>query len=477
MKKSINYIVIIGLTAMIGCKAIQPVKMPGSLQVPGTFGEKQDSSSIAELPWKTFFKDEKLKKLIEVALQNNQDLQIAAQRIEMARANFRLNRGALLPAINAAASGGVRKFGDYTMDGIGNWDTNLSEHIGNDRRLPSPYPEVFVGLQSSWEVDLWGRLKNQKRAAYTRFMASERGQKLVVTTLVADVSSSYYELLALKYELDVLNKNIELQNAALNTIQAQKAAGMANELGVKQIRAQLLNTEALLVQKQQEYIILENYLNLLLGRFPQEIETGAPLDKQNVPKEIRTGVPASMLARRPDVQQAELELVAGKADIKAARAAFMPSLNINAYSGFQSMTAATLLSPASLAWGLLPGLLGPIFNREVLNSQYYQSVAGANSAHFNYQKVILNGYHEVVNSLRGLENYEKVYNLKQQEVQELKDAVSISNDLFATGYANYLEVITAQGNVLHAELDLIHFKKEQFKSLIELYRALGGGWK
>ncbi|WP_285547246.1 TolC family protein, partial [Dyadobacter frigoris] len=165
--------------------------------------------------------------------------------IEMAKTNILLAKGALLPAVNAEISGGGRKFGDYTMDGVGNYDTNFSENINSDRRLPAPFmPDYFVGFRSTWEVDIWGKLRTQRKAAYTRFLATQKGRNLVVTSLIAQVSRLYYELLAMDSELTIIQKNITLQQSAVENIKIQKEGGRANELGVRQFTAQLLNTQS-----------------------------------------------------------------------------------------------------------------------------------------------------------------------------------------------------------------------------------------
>ncbi len=474
----IRWILIIISLVLGSCQVFKPISTPNPLKTPNTFLGKTDTTGAGSIPWRKFFADQYLTNLIDTALRNNPDLLIATQRIESSRAEFFVRRGALLPSLDAVASAGADRFGNYTMNGVGNFDTNLSPNVGDDRRIPTrPTPDFFLGLRSQWEIDLWGKLRNQRKAAYFRFMATQKGRQLVVTALVAEVARLYYELLDLDNELEVVRKNIGFQQTIVETIEVQKSAGRATELAVQQSAAQLLGTRSLEAKIQQAILRTENQLNFLLGRFPQNVLRGAPIRRQTLPTEVTAGIPSDMLRRRPDIQQAELLLASTNADLSAVRAAFLPALTITPYVGFHSFDASVLLSPASLARGVLGGLTGPVFNRNALRGNYRRSVAENLEAHYTYRRAVLNGYQEVVTQLQGIENLSQVYVLQEQEVRVLLDAVSTANTLYATGYANYLEVITAQRSALEAELQLTSTRKEQFLALIALYRALGGGWE
>lgn len=472
------YIGLLCLIFMSSCKVAAPVKMPAQLTAPTSFTGKVDTSSIGYIPRKAFFTDPQLNTLIDEALANNLDVKIAIQHIEAARAELVSRRSLLLPTVGVGASAGVRKFGAYTMDGVGNFDTNFSENIGEDKRIPDPLPDYFLGLQSSWEIDIWGKLKNQKKAAYARFLASEKGRQLIITSLVAQIANLYYELLALDSELEIIRENISLQQRAVELVNVQKLAGRVTELAVQQFTAQLLNTKGLEAEIRQEIIEVENALNLLAGRYPQPILRGSPITDQALPNIILTGVPSELLRRRPDIGQAELALVAAKADVQATRAAFFPSLTINSFIGLQSFKAAFLFTtPESIAFNLLGGLSAPLLNRNQLKGIYKRATAEQMAAFYSYQQTVLIGFGEVVNSLKGIENFTEQSEFKKQEATMLQQAVASSNDLFVAGYATYLEVVTAQERVLEAELALTAVKKRQFAYLIQLYRALGGGWE
>jgi multidrug efflux system outer membrane protein len=478
MKTYKNYALLLATVVVVSsCKLTKPVGHQQAIKTPATYAGQTDSAGIGEMKRNVFFTDTKLVALIDTAIQNNLDLKMAIQRIEMTRSNVLLAKGALLPSVSAEVSGGGRKFGDYTMDGVGNYDTNFSPNIDSDRKLPAPFlPDYFAGLRSSWEVDIWGKLKTQRRAAYTRFLASDKARQAITTSLVAQVASLYYQLLNLDTELDIIRKNIVLQQTAVETIGIQKEAGRANELAVRQFRAQLLNTQSLEININQQIVDTENQLNLLLGRFPQPISRSSSLD-QSFPQQVQAGIPARMLRQRPDVQQAELEMLANYEDQQAARLAFLPSLNITAMLGFNAFKSNLVFNPGSIAYSAIGGLAAPIINRKGLKAGQQRAEAASLESLYNYNKSILTGFQEVSTSLNKIENSRKITGFKMEEVSVLQQAVSTSRDLFLTGYASYLEIIMAQRSVLEAELSLTTAQTNQYLALVELYRAVGGGWE
>ncbi len=470
--------IIVLLFTIAGCKNYKAITLKANTKLPDTYAGDSDTTGIVSLPIKQFFADPYLVKLVDTALAANPDIQMAMQRIEVAAANLKYSKSWLAPTVEFNATAGLERFGDYTLNGVGNYDTNLSPNIRGNQRIPTrPTPDYFVGLRSSWEADIWGKLANQKRGAYNRFLASRAGYKLVVTSLTAEIAMLYYDLLALDYEQDVIERNIVLQQNALELIEIQKMGGRATELAVQQFVAQLKRTQGLKYAIDQQITEAENQLNYLMGGYGKKIDRDTSINTLKLPGLLKAGVPAQLLLNRPDIKEAELQLAAMNADIKAARAAFMPSLNITAYGGYNAFNAAVLFNPASIAFGLVGGLTAPIFNRARIKADYERTVAEGKQAVFNYQKTILNGYQEVMNGLKGIDNYNNYYQLKLQEVAALKNAVSVSNDLFLVGRATYLEVITAQRNVLDAELELANTRKFIFLNAIGLYRSVGGGWQ
>ena len=461
-----------------GCKVNKPVQMPVLRSLPETFPAKNDTTGIAALQVNQFFSDPNLVALIDSAIHHNPDLAIALEQIEIARAQVAIRHGALLPSVNGVVTASGDRYGDYTMNGVGNFDTNLSGNIKEEQKINRTFtPDFFVGFRSTWEIDIWGKLRNQRKAAASLLLATEKGRQYAVTNIVATVASLYYELMAVKYELDVIKKNIQLQQQALEVVRVQKEGGRATELAVKQFSAQLLNTRAIEFQTRQRKVELENQINAIAGRFPSAIITDSSIIQQPVPEVANIGLPSSLLLRRPDIRQAEYELEAAKANVLSARAAFLPSLTLSPYVGYNAFRGSLLFNPGSFAFGILGGITAPVFNGNRIKSEYAIANAENKQAVYNYQKVILNSFSEVVTQLSRIENNEKMFALKDQEFNELNSAVSTALDLYLSGYANYLEIITAQKGVLDAELELAVTKKEIFLATVDLYRALGGGWE
>jgi NodT family efflux transporter outer membrane factor (OMF) lipoprotein len=450
-----------------GCKIAAPPPLPLPSQMPETYIGDVDTTTDGRIRWQEFFTDPLLVDLVETGIKNNFDLLTAIQRVEIARTQYNVRANALFPSINIAA----------TAD-IGSVSQNMVGEAARDASVNNFSEEYFAGVQASWEADLWGKLRHQKSAAQAQFLASEKGKNLVQTALVAEIARLYYELLAVDNELEVVRNNIELQETALEIINIQKLGGRATELAVQQFTAQLLSTKALEKEKEQRIIELETQINLLLGRYPQHVAREKDISELALPQAIHEGIPSALLLNRPDIQQAELQLVAAEANVLSARAAFLPSVRIYPYAGVNAIDASVLFqTPESLAAGLLGGITGPVFNQKKIRSQFDRSVAERLQAYYGYQESIIRAYGEVLNNIRGIDNLEKIYDLKEEEVAVLLDAVSTANVLFTSGYASYLEVITAQKSVLEAELELANIKKGIFHSVIGLYRALGGGWE
>ena len=362
------------------------------------------------------------------------------------------------------------------MDGVGNDDTNNSETLPEDKHLPNPYMEMFAGLTFSWEADLWGKLSNQRKAALSRLLATQEAYHVVTASLVGNVARNYYELLGLDQEQNVLQENLELQQLGLELIKIQKAGGKVNQLAVDQFEAQLLNTQNRLVGVKQRILATESKINLLLGRYPQRIDRYSIFQYDTLSYAF-AGTPEQLLRNRPDIRKAEYELAASHADVDAARASFYPALKLNAGAGLAAFDISKwFLMPGSAVYNLGAGLSAPVFQRKQIKFLYEAANARQRMALLQYEKAVMNGYHEVFTVLHNLNNLGEQVRLKQEEVRVLNRAFDNSNDLFSVGYASYLEVITAQRRLLEVELELTHLRKEQLKNRAVLYRSLGGGW-
>ncbi|MBS1565409.1 MAG: TolC family protein [Bacteroidetes bacterium] len=450
--------------------------LPAVKPLPAQYEQQQGADSI-RLIFKELFPDTALIALVDSAMRNNNPPAIARQRILSAEAALMARKGARLPSIDAVLSGGAERYGEYTMNGVGNFDTNLSPNIDKDHRIPvKPTTDMFIGFRSSWEIDLWGKLKHLAQAAQADLQAVRASQRLLSTTLVAEVAGAYYNLMASDRELAIVRKNIVLQEEAVEIVKGQKSGGRANELAVQQFRAQLLNTKAIEYRILQERTQVQNSLNALAGRYPQLIARDTIFPEVSA-LHLKPGVPASLLYRRPDIQQAEYELLAAKENIQAARAAFLPSLVINPYVAFNAFTPSLLFNGGSGVYGVTGGLTAPIFRQRALRAQFIAADAAGREASYNYGQKLLDAYSEVLTQLSAVDNYKQAYALNHQEVLELQAGVASARELYRSGYATYLEVITAQKNVLEAELRLAGQQRDIMIAMVQLYRALGGGWE
>ncbi len=463
----ISFILVLVLVA--GCKVTDKTYTAADYSLPADYAGKRDTGTMAKMSWDKFFADKDLVALMSNALKQNPDLMMALQKVEVARAGLLMNKGALMPSLEAGAAASGNRYGRYTMNGAGNITTP---------EIPYPLvPDYNLGLSSSWEVDIWGKLRNRKKAAQLRLLSSEMGKNAVVTSLLSEVAYRYYELVSLDDELEILEENRKLQETALEIVTIQKDGGRATELAVKQFAAQLMQTKSMEYKARQEIARVEYELNFLSGVLPQKISRTNSIFNGEMPRSIAGGVPSDLLHNRPDVMQAELELRATKADVAAARAAFLPSFNIAATAGFNAYNPGMLFHPLSLAYGILGGATAPLFNRHLIRASYNLSMAEHKASYYQYGKTALNAVYEVLTSMNNIENLRLQYELNEKEATTLSEAVAISKDLYVTGYANYLEVITAQKNALEAQLNVIQTRKNVYFAFINLYRALGGGWQ
>lgn len=475
MYKSSLYLIIIVFT-VFSCKTSNEAEKNIVNNLPKTYGTSSSEKSLVLPERSVFFSDSVLVSLINKSLETNFDVQSAMQRIQQYRAEVVLNKGIRLPDLSFYGSIGQRKLGKYTMDGVGNYDTNFSHNITEDQKMPNPLPDYSLGLQSQWEIDIWGKLNNKKKAAMARFLASESGKNLVITNVIAEVANLYYEILALDTERLIVKDNIELQEDALEIVIVQKQVGRANELGIEIMQGRLLSSKAKLIEVDQKIVIAQNQLNFLLGRYPQPITIKNNILKQPLPLQISEGIPSEMMAKRPDIKQAEFELVATKSDVKSAKAAFYPSLNINANMGFHAFNSALLLeNPASTAYQIFGGLTAPLLNRRVLKAHLLASKTAQKQAYINYERSVINGFKEVYNSIYQLASAKKMTELKDEEVKTFKNSITTSKELFRNGKANYLEIVNSQKNYLDSQLELVNLKKQQLQSTVNLYKSLGGG--
>jgi len=438
------------------------------------FSNPQDTTNTANVNWRTFFNDPYLNALIDTALKNNQELNIMMQEIQISKNEIRARKGEYLPFVGIKGGAGVDKVGRYTN--IGAMEANTEIKPGKE--MPDPLPDYLVAAYASWEIDIWHKLHNAKKAAVARYLSSVEGKNFMITNLVSEIANSYYELLALDNQLAIIKRNIDIQNNALKIVRLQKDAAHVTELAVRRFEAQVLNTQSLQYGIQQKITETENKINFLLGRFPQPIPRSTKSFEGLVPEGIHAGLPSQLLANRPDIRQAEQNLAAAKLDVKVAKARFYPSLGISASLGYQAFDPAYLLkSPESLLYSLAGELVAPLVNRNAIKATYYSASSKQLQTIYDYERTILNAYVQVANQLSNINNLEKSYDLKSKQVDALSQSVGISNDLFRSARADYMEVLMTQRDALEAKFELIETKKQQLNAMVNMYQALGGGWK
>jgi len=473
--KTYQYGVAVGLClAVASCKAPQATAETPSKPVPEAFANSKDTTNMASIPWHDFFKDQNLVNLIDLALKNNQELMMTLQEIEIAKNDVRVRKGLLLPTVGVRAGAGVEKVGRYTSQGAG----DASTEIMPGKEMPDPLGDFKIAAYANWEVDIWKKLRNSKKAALTRYLATVEGKNFVVTSLIGEIANSYYELLALDSQLDIVKQNIELQSNALEIVKVQKQAARATELAVQKFQAEVLTSKSLEFDIRQKIKEAENKINFLVGQYPQEIKRDRTNFLTLLPSTVQSGIPSQLLANRPDIKQAELQLTAAKLDVKVARAEFYPSLDISAAVGFNAFNPSYLFTlPESLLYSLAGDIAAPLINRNAIKAEFNSANARQLQALYNYDKTILNAYIEVSNQLSKIDNLGKSYDLKSQQVDALNTSIDVSNDLFKSARVDYFEVLMTQRDALEAKLELIDTKKDQLTAAVNVYRELGGGWK
>ncbi|MBB6003503.1 TolC family protein [Arcicella rosea] len=449
------------------------VEKKESKYTPERFNNAQDSTNTAKTVWKNYFTDPNLLSLIDTALHNNQELNITLQEIEISQNEISARKGEYLPFVNLGGGAGVDKTSRYTSQGASD---DISE-IKPGRATPEILPNTYLGAFARWEVDIWHKLRNARKVAVANYLASVEGKNFLVTNLVSEIANSYYELMALDNQLDIIQKNIDILNNALTIIKLEKDAAKVSELAVRRFEAEVFKTKSLQYKIQQNIVETENRINFLVGRFPQHVQRNSEHFNELIPTKMYAGVPSQLLENRPDIRQAEFKLGAAKLDISVAKANFYPSLGLSASLGLRSFNPIYLASiPQTLMSSLAGDLAGPLINKNAITATYKNANAKQIQAVYNFERTILNAYIEVANQLSNIDNLEKNYTMKNNQVQALTQSTGISLKLFKSARADYMEVLLTQRDVLESRMELIETRMQQMNALVNTYRALGGGW-
>lgn len=455
--------VIVCLSSLHSCFVAKDYERPEEEIDPINFRTDQlpaDSVSMSKVSWKQLFTDSILQNHIEEALENNQDIRIALQQIKAANSYYKQGKAGYYPSVNI--NGTVTRQELSPNSQFGSFFSSLEQY------------ELNAGL--SWEADIWGKIRSNKRAAQARFMQTQAAHKAVKTDLISRIASGYYQILALDEQVEITEQTLESRKKSLETSAALKEAGSLTSVAVNQTEAQVYAAEALLLDLKNNIKLLENTLSILKGESPQNFKR-SEFEIQEIDQKLTTGVASELLENRPDVIAAEYELINAFELTNAAKSRFYPSITISATGGFQSLEPADFISTNSLFLNLIGGLTQPIFNRRQIKTEYEVALSEKEQALLNFERTLLTASREVSDAMLNYQNATQRIEVKTKEYKAYQKALEDSQELLNNGLATYLEVLNSQENALNTELEVSQIKYDQFSAVIELYRSLGGGWQ
>ncbi|MBS1561663.1 MAG: efflux transporter outer membrane subunit [Bacteroidetes bacterium] len=434
------------------------------LQTPTVFrGDTlvPDSVTVASLKWFDLFRDQTLRSLIDTALVNNNDLLVAAARIDQARAMYGVSTANRLPQLNASVGAQRQQYPEAVTS-----------------YLPNRTLNTFTGsMDVSYEADIWGKYASAQEAARRAMFATEAGRSAVITSVVAATAQAYLELVELHWELEISKRTATSRLGSLNLVKSRKEFGVANDLDVRQAEGQYYTATATIPDIERAIMNKENQINVLLGRNPSAVTIGDSLGAQLTSPALPAGMPSTLLQRRPDIIAAEENLLAANANIGVARAAFFPSISLTAGAGFFGRDVSNMFNPAGAVWNLGANALQPLFQGGRLNANLDYSYAVKNEAIAQYRKTVLTAMEEVSNSIVNYRKYGQVRAEQEKLVNALRSELKLANLRYEGGYTSYLQVLDSQRSLFQAELELARIRLYELRSAVQLYKALGGGWQ
>jgi len=454
--------------ALCGCTMGPNYKRP-QLPLPGEFRSapapgSDPAASIADTKWQNLFPDQTLNQMVNTALVNNFDLRIAVQRVEEARAQLGITRANQYPFVNAQAS----------------FTAGRSSTIGSVPLVPagttltSSFTDLGVAL--SWELDIWGRLRRLTEAARARYLASEEGSRAVRVSLVSDVMETYFQLLEQDLELEISRKTQGIAKDSVNLVELRRQRGAASALDVRQAEQLLYTASAQIPAAEHAIAQSENLLSLLQGAAPAGQARGRKLEEIPTPAQLPPGLPSALLERRPDIREAEQELVAANAQIGAARALYFPQLSLNAFVGGESRSLANIATGPARVYSVVPSALQTIFNAGQTRNQVRFTEAQQRELLITYQRSIYTALREVSDALVAFDKLRDQRIQQELLVHTLDESVRLSELRYRGGLDSYLQVLDAQRNLFSGQLVLAQLRLQERVSVVQLYRALGGGW-
>jgi NodT family efflux transporter outer membrane factor (OMF) lipoprotein len=470
MKKYINRFAFI-LVVLSACNVSRDIKAPKPA-LPDNFRNAaavSDTSSIADIQWKSFFTDATLQQLIDSAVLKNYDMQIAVKNIEASQLLFKQVKWDYVPEVNLNVAANSTRPSDNSLTGL-----SLSQYKIGEKHIE----DYSANVALSWEADIWGKIRNQSKSALAAYLLTIEAKKAIQTNIVASVSEGYYNLLMLDAQLDIAKKNVKLNDSTLRIIRLQYDAGQVTSLAVQQAEAQELTAAKLVPEFEQYITIQENALRILTGELPDKIARNSTLEQIPVLENLSAGVPSALVSRRPDVKSFELALITANANVGITKADMYPALRITASGGINSFKASNWFNiPASLFGVVAGSVVQPLLDHKLLKTKYKVAEVEREKTVLQFRQSVLIAVGEVSDALVKIEKLKAQQSIAANRVNKLQQATNNANLLFRNGMANYLEVITAQSNVLQSELELTSIKRDELSAVAELYRSLGGGWK
>ncbi|TDD94937.1 efflux transporter outer membrane subunit [Flavobacterium cellulosilyticum] len=466
MKNKIYRLALLGVTATVmqSCFVAKEYQRP-KLQTENLYRTEvvsTDSTSLADVAWDKIFTDPLLQGYISKGLKNNLDIRIAMQNIAAAQATMKQGEMGYFPTLSASTDWTQQKISKNSQSGSFLNDLNTHQY------------QLYGNL--SWEADIWGKIRSNKRATNAAYLQTTAVNQAIKTQLIANIATTYYQLLAVDAQIKIAEETLINRNKSVETILALKKAGNVTEVGVKQTEAQKYATEIIIADLKNNIIILENTMSVLLGEASGKIER-SNFESQNLQPIITLGVPTNLLRNRPDVIAAEYNLISNFELTNVAKSGFYPSLKITAAGGLQSIDLKNWFSANSIFANIVTGLTQPILNQRQVRTKFEIAKANQEKAYLQFEQSLLIAGKEVSDALAQYNNETYKITVREKQADALTKAATFSDELLTYGLANYLEVLTSKNDALNTRLNLADNKFQQYKAIIQLYRALGGGWK
>lgn len=451
------------LTAAIGGCTVGPDYTRPKVETPEYYRyEEANARELADTEWWKQFGDPVIDELISDALANNKTVQIAALNVQAAVAVLTQSRSGYFPQVGYQGTGGQRRFSESN-------DTPLMSNV------PNPQSAYEALLGASWELDLWGRIRRLSESARASALATEEARRGTILSLVATTANSYLQLRSLDYQLEIAKRTLATYAEAVRLFELQFKYGQVSRLTLEQARSQYELAAATIPSIERSIAITENAISVLLGRNPGSVPRGKPLLELTLP-EIPAGVPSQLLARRPDIAQAEQQLIAANAQIGAAKAQYFPTISLTGAFGSASGDLSNLFTGSSRTWNYSGSLTGPLFTGGLISGQVAQAEAGTQAALINYQAVIQSAFADVENALISREKLAQQVDAEARRVKALTEYARLAKLQYDDGYSNYLTVLNAQQQLLPAEINYAQNLGQKYSALVNIYKSMGGGW-